>query len=89
MKIEVPDIGEIEVKDITYGQARELHRANAKAFWGKAENEVDPDKYYDLLEKVLELSGLGEKELSEFSMVQVDVILQQTLMEYTGLNVKS
>jgi|TARA_B100001245_G_C22662430_1_gene324609 hypothetical protein len=91
VKITVPKIGEIEVKDISYGQARELHRLNAKTFWGAQDGDemnVDPDKYYDMLEQVRKLSGLTDKELKKYSMVEVDVILQQILMEYTGINPK-
>ena len=90
MKIEVKDIGTFEVKDISYGEARELHKQNAKVFWGGADDatQVDPDEYYELLEKTRKLSGIKDEELKKFSMVQVDVILQQILMEYTGLNPK-
>ena len=88
MVIKIPKIGEIEIKDITYKQARELHRENAKAFWGQSEGEVDPDKYYDLLETVRIMSGLSDKVLSKYSMIEVDTILQQALMDYTGLNPK-
>ena len=90
MKIKVKEVGEFDIKDISYGQARELHRINAKVFWGGGDDatQVNPDEYYDLLEKTRELSGLSDKELKKFSMVQVDVILQAVLMEYTGLNTK-
>lgn len=91
MKIKIPELGEFDIKDISYKQARELHRANAKCFWQSSqdqEQDVNPDEYYDLLEKVRELSGLKDNELKKYSMVQVDVILQQVLMEYTGLNPK-
>ena len=90
MKIKVKDVGEFEVKDISYSEARTLHRQNAKVFWGGADDptNVDADEYYNMLEKVRELSGISDKELKKYSMVQVDVILQQVLMEYTGLNPK-
>ena len=91
MKIEVKDVGEFEVKDISYSQARQLHRMNAKVFWQGAVDDkadVNPDEYYDLLEKTREMSGLKDKDLKKYTMVQVDVILQQVLMQYTGLNPK-
>ena len=37
MKIQVKDVGEFEVKDISYGEARQLHRENAKTFWNMNE----------------------------------------------------
>ena len=90
MKIEIKDIGNFEIKDITYAQARELHRDNAKVFWdgGDDASKVNADDYYALLEKTRELTGLSDKELKKYSMVQVDQILQHCLMEYTGLNPK-
>lgn len=90
MKIKVLEIGEFEINDISYSKARELHKENAKVFWSGGEDmsHVNADDYYALLEKVLDYSGIPEKELKKYSMVQVDQILQQCLMEYTGLNPK-
>jgi len=89
MKIVVPKLGEFEVKDINYKEARKLHLKNVKTFWGKEDGEgLDPDIYYALLEECRVLSGIKESELEKYSMVQVDSILQQILMEYTGLNPK-
>ena len=89
MKIEVPKIGEFEVKDVSYKNARKLHLKNVKTFWGKEDGEgVDPDLYYELLEECRVLSGINESELEKFTMIQVDSILQQILMEYTGLSPK-
>ena len=89
MKINVPNVGEFEVKDISYGDARKLHLLNVKAFWGRTdEDPLDPDLYYGLLDQVKEMSGLTDKDLSKYSMVEVDAILQAILIEYTGLNPK-
>ena len=89
MKITVKDVGEFEVKDISYSEARTIHRENTKIFWGKTETEINPDQYYDLLEKVKKLSGVKESDFKGLSMVEVDSVLQQILMEYTGLNPKT
>ena len=88
MKLDVQKVGSFEIKDITYKEARELHIKNTLIFWGKKEEDIDPAKYYKFLEEVKELSGLTDETLSKYSMVQVDLILQQVLMEYTGLNPK-
>jgi len=89
MKINVPKIGEFEVNDIPYSKARELHKANVKAFWNRADDDpIDPDAYYELLDQVKEMSGLKDKDLSSYKMLEVDQILQHCLMEYTGLNPK-
>jgi len=89
MKVVVKDIGEFNVKDIPYGEARKLHRDNAKTFWNMDQDEkIDADSYYDLLEKVKIASGIKESELKKHTMVEVDLILQQILMRYTGIDPK-
>ena len=86
MKVKVPEVGEIEVKDISYGDARQLHLENARCFWNYKEGDsVDPEKYYSLLDKVKDKSGLKDADLKKYSMLQVDQILQQLLLHYTGL----
>ena len=73
---------EYQVKDITYKERRDLHRLNAKAFW---DGKINPDSYYDVLEKVAEISGLGEEDFKDLSMVEVDQVLQQVFTDYMGL----
>lgn len=74
---------EYEIKDITYKERRELHRINATAFW---DGKVKPESYYDVLEKVAEISGLGEPEFSGLSMVEIDQVLQEAFTAYMGLS---
>jgi hypothetical protein len=81
MKVKALD-KEYQVKDITYKERRDLHRLNAKAFW---DGKINPDSYYDVLEKVAEISGLGEEDFKDLSMVEVDQVLQQVFTEYMGL----
>ena len=86
MKVSEPKVGEVEVKDLKWGEARKLHILNANTFWNqKDDTPVAPDKYYALLEEVKNVSGLTDEDLSKYSMIEVDMILQQVLMEYTGL----
>lgn len=73
---------EYQVKDITYKERRDLHRLNAKAFW---DGKVNPDNYYDVLEKVAEISGLGEDDFKSLSMTEIDQILQEVFTQYMGL----
>ena len=73
---------EYQVKDITYKERRDLHRLNAKAFW---DGKVTPDNYYDVLEKVAEISGLGEDDFKGLSMTEIDQILQEVFTQYMGL----
>tara|TARA_X000001388_G_C2214481_1_gene116568 strand:+ start:401 stop:667 length:267 start_codon:yes stop_codon:yes gene_type:complete len=71
-----------KIKEITYKERRELHKLNAKAFW---DGKINPDNYYDVLEKVSEISGLGENEFKGLTMVQIDQILQKVFTQYMGL----
>ena len=73
---------EYQVKDNTYKERRDLHRLNAKAFW---DGKINPDNYYDVLEKVAEISGLGEKDFKDLSMVEIDQVLQEVFTQYMGL----
>ena len=73
---------EYNIKEITYQERRDLHRLNAKAFW---DGKINPDNYYDILEKVAGISGLGEKDFKDLSMVEVDQILQEVFTQYMGL----
>jgi len=72
-----------EVKECTYRERRELQKLNTKVFWGK---EQDPDDVYTLLDRVEEMSGIGEDELSKLSMVDVDTLLYGILSEYLGIS---
>ena len=73
---------EYQVKDITYKERRDLHRLNAKAFW---DGKINPDNYYDVLEKVAEISGLGEKDFKDLSMVEIDQVLHEVFTQYMGV----
>lgn len=71
-----------KIKEITYKERRELHRLNAKAFW---DGKINPDNYYDVLEKTAEISGLGEKDFKGLTMIEIDQVLQQIFTQYMGL----
>ena len=47
--------------------------------------KINPDNYYDVLEKVAEISGLGEKDFKDLSMVEIDQVLQEVFTQYMGL----
>mgnify|MGYP005830252741 CR=1 FL=1 len=81
MKVKAID-KEWEINEATYKQRREIYRLNVKAFW---DGKVDPDRYYEVLEKCAEVAGLKEKDLKDLSMVEVDQLLQAVLTSYLGL----
>jgi hypothetical protein len=84
MKVSVEDVGDFEVNDLTYRQERDLRRYNSKIWWNKSAEELSADEYFDLLDKVEEMSGIDEKTLSKYKGNDVDKILQAILMEYIG-----
>ena len=84
MKIELGKRN-FDIKDISYKERRELYIVNVKAFWN---NEVNPDKYYEVLEKCAEISGLNDMDLEGLSMPEIDQLLQKILTAYLGLEKK-
>lgn len=89
MKVVVKKIGEFEVNNIPYKEARKLYQKNLKIFHNKKEEDIDTDGFYAFLEEVRVISGISEEDLTKYSMPEVDTILQTVLMEYCGLNPKS
>ena len=84
MKVKLFD-KEWEVNPITYKQKRELWQLSLNAFRDDKENQ---DDYFKLINRVEELSGITEKEVSSLSMAQVDLLLQQIFTDYMGLEKK-
>ena len=84
MKVKMFD-KEWEVNPITYKQKRELWQLSLNAFRDDKENQ---DDYFKLINRVEELSGITEKEVSSLSMAQVDLLLQQIFTDYMWLEKK-
>ena len=81
---------EWEVKNPTYKEKRELWKMNSVAFSG---DDINQDKYFDLLEKVEEISGLNYNDYKDskgkdLDMIQIDALLQQIFLHYLGLSKK-
>ena len=64
---------EWDVKDCTYAERRELHKLNAKVWWS---GKMDVEAYYEVLEKVGAIAGLGENDFKDMEMPKI-----RTLME--------
>ena len=73
---------EWDVIDCTYAQRRELHKLNAKFRW---DVKMDVESYYDVLQKVGDIAGLGENDFKDMQMAQVDEVLQAIFLEYLGI----
>ena len=76
---------EWDVNDCTYKQRRELHALNAKVWW----DGQDVDAYYNLLDKVSNIAGLGEDEFKDMGMAEIDQVLQAIFIDYLGLSKKA
>ena len=46
---------------------------------------MNVDKYFESLDEVLAISGLTEQDFDGLSMVEIDTVLAQILMQYSGL----
>ena len=77
---------EWNVNDCTYKQRRELHALNAKVWW---EGKQDVGAYYELLDKVSEIAGLGENDFEDMRMSDIDIVLQTIFIDYLGLSKKA
>ena len=81
---------EWNVKNIKYGEKRQLWKLSVLAF---DDGKANQEKYYDLLSQVEEVSGLTEKDYvkddkSKLSMAEIDLLLQEIFSSYMGLNPK-
>jgi len=76
---------EWDVNDCTYKQRRELHALNAKVWW----DGQDVDAYYELLDKVSNIAGLGEDDFKDIGMSEIDQVLQAIFIDYLGLSKKA
>ena len=79
-------VWEKDVKDITFSERRELYKKQAKNYQNVDKNEVNVDKYFEALDEVLAISGLTEQDFDGLSMVEIDTVLGQVLMQYSGLS---
>jgi len=73
---------EWDVNDCTYAQRRELHKLNAKVWW---DGKMDVEAYYEVLEKVGDIAGVGENDFKDMGMAKVDEVLQAIFLEYLGI----
>ena len=89
MKVKMFD-KEWEVKDINYKEKRELWQLSLSSF---AKSEVVQEKYFNMINKVEELSGLSEKDYihkneNPLTMAEIDLLLQEVFASYMGTEKK-
>ena len=87
MKVKMFD-KEWEVKNPTYKEKRELWKLNTMTF---DEGKINQDKYFQLLERVEEITGLKPEDYvnkngDELAMANIDSLLQQIFLSYIGLS---
>ncbi len=90
MKVKMFD-KEWEVKNPTYKEKRELWKLNTMTFEG---DKINQDKYFELLDKVEEISGLQpedyiNKKGDALNMANIDSLLQQIFLSYIGQSEES
>lgn len=78
--------GEFDVRPITFGERRELHRLEMKVYW---EETIERDAYFELLDYVMKKAfDDPEKTLEELNDGQIDEVLNDIYLHYKGLSKK-
>ena len=78
--------GNFEVRSITFGERRELHRLEMKTFWDES---LDQDAYFELLDWVMKKAFINPEEtLQKFNDAEIDEILNDIYIHYKGLSKK-
>ena len=78
--------GEFDIRPITFGERRELHRLEMKVFW---DDEIERDAYFDLLNWCMEKAFQNPEEtLKALDDAQIDEVLNAVYAEYKGLSKK-
>jgi len=78
--------GEFDIRPITFGERRELHRLEMKVFWN---DEIERDAYFDLLNWCMDKAFENpEKSLKTLDDSQIDEVLNDVYLEYKGLTKK-
>jgi hypothetical protein len=78
--------GEFDIRPITFGERRELHRLEMKVFWNE---EIERDAYFDLLNWCMDKAFQNPEEiLKALDDAQIDEVLNEVYLEYKGLTKK-
>lgn len=78
--------GEFDIRPITFGERRELHRLEMKVFWNE---EIERDAYFDLLNWCMDKAFQNPEEiLKALDDAQIDEVLNEVYLEYKGLSNK-
>ena len=78
--------GEFEIRPITFGERRELHRLEMKVFW---DDEIERDANFDLLNWCMTKAFQDPEEtLKDLDDAQIDEVLNEVYLEYKGLTKK-
>ena len=78
--------GEFDIRPITFGERRELHRLEMKVFW---DDKIERDAYFDLLSWCMDKAFENPEEtLKALDDAQIDEVLNEIYLEYKGLSKK-
>ena len=78
--------GEFNVRPITFGERRELHRLEMKVYWDES---IDRDAYFELITWVMNKAFENpEASLKELDDAQIDEVLNDIYIHYKGISKK-
>tara|TARA_R100001463_G_scaffold80580_3_gene135061 strand:+ start:305 stop:571 length:267 start_codon:yes stop_codon:yes gene_type:complete len=78
--------GTFEVRPITFGERRDLHKLEMKVYWDES---IDREAYFDLLDWVMKKAFENPEEiLKDLDDGQIDEVLNATYIHYKGLSKK-
>ena len=79
--------GTFEVRSITFGERRELHRLEMKAY---RDESLDLDGYFLLLDWITKKAFTNpEESLKDLDDAQIDEVLNDIYVHYKGLSKKN
>ena len=72
--------GEFDIRPITFGERREIHRLEMKVYW---DDQMDRNAYFDLLDYVMKKAFPNPEEaLKDLDDAQIDEVLNEIYIHY-------
>ena len=80
---------EWEVNELSFAERRKIYRKIAVDYANKKDGDpIDVDHYFEMIDEVMEASGLKEDDFEGCSMLEIDTVIQAVMFSYTGLSGK-
>lgn len=79
--------GEFDIRPITFGERREIHKLEMKVYW---EDKIEREAYFELLDFVMHKAFEDpEAALKDLDDAQIDELLNEIYFEYKNISKKS